>query len=57
MLFTTLPITFRNATDLKKCAKNIATGTIARDITETSVEIKENYNELVNPVKTMEERS
>ena len=45
------------AADTKKCAKNIATGTLARDVRVGSSEIKQNYNELVNPVRATEDKS
>ena len=49
----TLPI----ASEPKKTVKNIATESLARDVRAGSSEIKENSNELVNPVRTTEDKS
>ena len=43
------------ARDTKKCVKNIATVTLARDIRAGSSEIKNNYNELENPTQTKDD--
>lgn len=45
------------AADTKNCAKSIAIGTLARDVRVSSSEIKQNYNELVNPDRATEDKS
>lgn len=45
------------ASDTKNCSKNIATGTLARDVRTGSSEIKDNYNKLANPVRATEDKS
>lgn len=44
-------------TDVKNSAKNIAAGTLERDLREVSLEMENAYNELANPIKATEDKS